>query len=152
MSAKRMWLRLAALGVSLALALGVAATGSAQAPGEGGSSGDGGTNPGGCYCSSGNFTCNMFHCPPPYVHCQESGPCIKFCCGCPRPVCCPCNLPNWGYNQVSWRPWPWPPSFGQCAVPGPAAYVPMASTERQSLPPANGVDGPMPKKVGLILP
>src|SRR5437660_1580852 len=37
------------------------------------------------------------HCPPPFCHTQEGPPCIHYKCGCPRPVCDPCNLPHYGY-------------------------------------------------------
>jgi len=40
----------------------------------------------------GLFGCCCEPCPHPYVHCQEGPPCIKFKCGCPKPVCYPCNL------------------------------------------------------------
>jgi hypothetical protein len=67
-------------------------------------------------------------CPPHYVHCQEKGPKIKFKCGCPRPVCPPCDSPWFGYYPTCWSPWgagcpncpsqnpPWVPE-GHAAVP-----------------------------------
>ena len=67
--------------------------------------------------------CQRLHCPPPLHHCMERPPCIKFMCGCPRPVCNPCNAPNWGYFQPCWVPWPWPPDWSHCPVPPPATMV-----------------------------
>jgi hypothetical protein len=46
------------------------------------------------------------HCPPPYYHCQEAPPCIKFKHACPRPVCPPCDSPFFGYYPTCWRVWP----------------------------------------------
>jgi len=38
------------------------------------------------------------HCPPPYYHCQEGPPKIKFKQGCPRPVVHPCDTSDfYGY-------------------------------------------------------
>jgi hypothetical protein len=52
---------------------------------------------------------------------MERPPCIKFRCGCPKPVCCPSEAPNWGYFQNCWRPWMWPPDYSHCPVPPPGA-------------------------------
>src|SRR5271169_1021774 len=56
--------------------------------------------PCGGVCETG--CCQRFHCPPPFVHCQERPPCIVIRCGCPRPVCNPCMSPNFGYFQTCW--------------------------------------------------
>jgi hypothetical protein len=72
-------------------------------------------------CASG--TCQTLHCPPWFHHCQERPPVICIHCGCPRPVCNPCNLPNFGYFQTCWTPWPLPPDWSHCNRPVPAAYV-----------------------------
>jgi len=72
-------------------------------------------------CESG--ICQRFHCPPPFHHCMERPPCIRIHVGCPRPVCNPCNLPNFGYFQTCWTPWPLPPDWSHCKVPPPAAMV-----------------------------
>jgi hypothetical protein len=48
------------------------------------------------------------HCPPPYVHCTERPPNIRFKCVCPRPVCVPCDQEFWGYYPTCWRRWPAP--------------------------------------------
>src|SRR5947207_14793921 len=48
--------------------------------------------------------CQMFCCPPAYKHCQERPPRICIQCGCPKPVCCPSDAPNWGYFQTCWPP------------------------------------------------
>lgn len=58
--------------------------------------------------------CTCEKCPPPYVHCQEGPPCIKFKCSCPKPVCNPCNLRSWGYYENCWHPWPYPPNWSHC--------------------------------------
>jgi hypothetical protein len=87
-------------------------------------------------CETGS--CLHTHCPPPFKHCMHGPPCIKFKCGCPLPVCPPCNAPNWGYYQPCWRPWPWPPNWAHCPYPVPAAQVapcPHAPTSTSGLPP-----------------
>ncbi len=63
-------------------------------------------------------------CPPKYVHCMEMPPCVKYKCGCPRPVCDPCSLPHFGYFQTCWQPWPYPPDWTHCPVPPPGALIP----------------------------
>jgi hypothetical protein len=68
--------------------------------------------------------CNNFHCPPPYIHCQERPPCIKFRHACPRPVCDPCHLPHAGYYRPCWQPWPYPPDWSHCKVPPPSVALP----------------------------
>ena len=67
--------------------------------------------------------CQRWHCPAPYVHCQERPPRICIKKACPRPVCLPCQAPNWGYYQPCWRPWPWPADLSHCPYPTPAALV-----------------------------
>lgn len=67
--------------------------------------------------------CPKFHCPPRLQHCLEGAPRLHFRCGCPRPICNPCNLPNWGYYQACWNPWPWQHNWSHCPVPPPAALV-----------------------------
>jgi hypothetical protein len=68
--------------------------------------------------------CPRHHCPPPYVHCTESPPCIKFKCAYPKPVCPPdWDTPGWGYFEPSWRPWPWQRNHAHCPVPTPAALA-----------------------------
>ena len=86
--------------------------------------------PGGCQGGAvlgapcGSPHCHRQDCPPPYTHCMEGPPKIKFKKGCPRPVCPPaCETPNWGYFQPCWRPWPWPPDWSHCPYPVPAAVV-----------------------------
>lgn len=63
-------------------------------------------------------------CPPPFCHYQEGHPRIHIKCACPKPVCPPCDAPNWGYFQPCWRPWPWPPDWTHCPVAVPAAMLP----------------------------
>ncbi len=121
-------------------------------------------------------SCNHRHCPPAFKHCQEGPPHIHFGHGCPHPVANPCDLPNWGYYETCWNPWPFPPNWNHCPAPPPAAYVhlnaygtvpslrmpqaapPMPPPMPQSLPPVRnavpmqpGVDGldelPPPRKL-----
>ena len=73
-----------------------------------------------------NFMGHLFqhhHCPPPFVHCQEGPPNIKYKHACPRPVCNPCDLPHYGYFQPCWRPWPFPPDWSHCPEVPPAALI-----------------------------
>jgi hypothetical protein len=84
-----------------------------------------------CGTGSGTTHCLRILCPPAYRFCLHGAPCIKFKCGCPLPVCPPCDAPNWGYFQPCWRPWPWPPNTAHCPYPTPAALVapcPQAAT------------------------
>ena len=76
--------------------------------------------------------CPCTHCPPGLYHCTEGRPCIKFKKGCPRPICNPCNRPNWGYFQPCWVPWPWPPDWSHCPVQPPAATVVITPTHQQA--------------------
>jgi hypothetical protein len=91
----------------------------AQAPAPGCSTGT---------CSTGCNTCGpsgcqFFHCPPALKWCMEGKPRICFMPGCPKPICCPCEAPAWGYYQKCWTPWPWPPDWSHCAVPPLASQV-----------------------------
>ena len=81
--------------------------------------------------------CDCEKCPPPYVHCQPGPPHLKYKHACPKPVCGPCELEGWGYYQNCWRPWPLPPNFARCGVPGPAAVAPpgpLAAPEPRKMP------------------
>ena len=62
-------------------------------------------------------------CPPPYIHCAEGPPCIKFKCACPKPVCDPCSLEHYGYYQTCWRPSSFQPDWSHCPVPAPAIVL-----------------------------
>jgi hypothetical protein len=110
-------------------------------------------------CSSGS--CQRRDCPPWFHHCQERPPVICIKCGCPRPVCNPCILPNFGYFQTCWTPWPLPPDWGHCPVTPPAAYVQLgqpaavpgipstAPTQKLRPAPSTGLDfTPLPKGSG----
>jgi hypothetical protein len=69
----------------------------------------------------GTKCCHL--CCPHYHHCAE-GPvhiCFHHCCA--KPVCNPCDVPHWGVWQKCWSPWPWPPDWGHCPTPPPAAQV-----------------------------
>jgi hypothetical protein len=102
------------------------------------------------YCSGGQ--CQVFHCPPWYHHCQERPPiiCIKF--GCPRPVCNPCGLPNFGYYPTCWTPWPLPPNWGHCPITPPAAYVQLAGPLAYPGAPNTGPSVRMQTPPGAIAP
>jgi hypothetical protein len=86
-------------------------------------------------CGTSCATCQRIHCPPHFYHCVERPPVICWKFGCPRPVCNPCELPNFGYFQTCWTPWPFPPDWSHCRVPPPAAYVQLPQ------PPLPGVPG-----------
>src|SRR5436190_9501187 len=77
-----------------------------------------------------NCDCNRDCCPPPYRYVYEGAPCIKFKCGCPKPICDPCHLPHYGYYQTCWGPWPFPPNWDHCPVPPPAALAPSIPPKR----------------------
>lgn len=80
--------------------------------------------PGCATCGTAPITCQScqwLHCPPAYKHCQEGPPCIHWHCGCPHPVCNPCDLPHAGYFETCWYPWPYPAT--QCVPPTPASLV-----------------------------
>jgi hypothetical protein len=62
-------------------------------------------------------------CCPKFHHCAEAPVRIHFGHACAKPVCNPCDLPHWGYYQKCWNPWPWPPDWGHCPTPPPAAHV-----------------------------
>jgi len=75
-------------------------------------------------CASCTSTrCQSHHCPPALKHCAEGAPRICVRLGCPKPICNPCNQPNWGYYETCWRPWPWPADYSHCAVVPPAATI-----------------------------
>lgn len=78
---------------------------------------------GSCSTCGGHGLCPRQHCPPPYKHCMEGPPRLRFRKGCPAPVCSPCDAPNWGYFQPCWNPWPWPPDWSHCPTIPPAATV-----------------------------
>jgi hypothetical protein len=76
-------------------------------------------------------SCVWLNCPPCSTYWSESGPKISVQCGCPKPVCCPSDAPNWGYYQRSWRPWPWAPAapllppLSEAAMPSAPHVVPL---------------------------
>jgi hypothetical protein len=63
------------------------------------------------------------HCPPAFKYIFEGAPHIHWHRGCPHPICNPCDLPNWGYYETCWTPFPFPPNWSHCPTPPPAAYV-----------------------------
>ena len=70
-----------------------------------------------------NCNCQTECCPPYFKYRFEGAPKIKFKHGCPKPICNPCEMPNWGYYQTCWAPWPWPPDYSHCPTPTPASQV-----------------------------
>jgi len=72
--------------------------------------------------AGGFLTCRE-KCPPPFVHCQEGPPRLKFKCACPKPVCDPCNLEHYGYYQTCWRPWSFPPDARHCPEALPSVVI-----------------------------
>lgn len=67
--------------------------------------------------------CQTHHCPPAFKHCYEGAPHIHWKRGCPHPICNPCDLPHFGYFETCYSPWPFPPNWGHCPTPVPAAFV-----------------------------
>jgi hypothetical protein len=78
--------------------------------------------------------CQSHHCPPPLQHCQERPPVIRVKCGCPKPICNPCNQPNWGYYETCWTPWPFEPNYNHCLVVPPAATIALSGPHNPSTP------------------
>ncbi len=96
-------------------------------------------------CATGH--CQRFCCPPVLKWCMEGAPRICFQHGCAKPVCCPCEAPNWGYYQKCWTPWPWPPDWSHCPVPPPASQVfpgMIPASQAVNLPDATG---PAPRRL-----
>jgi hypothetical protein len=89
-------------------------------------------------CCNNCVQCQRFDCPPCYKWCHEGGPRIWVQCGCPKPVCCPSNAPNWGYFPTCWRPWPWPPDWSHCYGNPPAAQIVPPMADARMLPPESG--------------
>jgi hypothetical protein len=92
-------------------------------------------------------------CPPPYCHHQEGPPRIKFKCGCPRPVCPPCDSEFFGYYPTCWRPWgmvsncpdiypPWVPK--PPPGPPPGVYAPLAPYQGVPYPDGDEVPPELP--------
>ena len=78
--------------------------------------------------------CQTHHCAPPLRHCQEGPPRIHGSHGCPRPICDPCTMPNWGYSDTCWQPWPFPPDWSHCPTVPPAALVFLNPNAGQQMP------------------
>jgi len=94
------------------------------------------------------------HCPPALKYIYEGGPKIHWHCGCPHPICNPCDLPNWGYHETCWTPWPFAPNWSHCPTPPPAAFVqlnPFANMNPQGAPPVRTTPAP-PQNLPLRLP
>jgi hypothetical protein len=78
--------------------------------------------------------CQTHHCPPAFKYCYEGAPRIHWTRGCPRPICNPCDLPNWGYYETCWSPYPFPPNWSHCPTLPPAAFVNLSPYVNPNLP------------------
>lgn len=56
------------------------------------------------------------HCPKT-TFCRPLEPRIRYKSVCPKPICDPCSMENYGYYPTCWHPWPFPPNYGHCEVP-----------------------------------
>jgi hypothetical protein len=108
--------------------------------------------------SAGIFGGCCQKCPPPYIHCQEGCPRIRFKCACPRPICGPCELEHNGYYPTCWQPWPYPPDYSHCPTPPPGFMVPegpLVTTpgpQVPQVPPEKGPALPVPKRMNGASP
>jgi hypothetical protein len=102
----------------------------------------GGWGPSSCGSCSMPMGCQTHHCPPPLSHCQEGAPIIRVKCGCPKPICNPCDQPGWGYFETCWTPWPWPPNYSHCPVLPPAATIALSGPQNQNYPYYGGQPAP----------
>lgn len=86
-------------------------------------------------CNTCTTGCQWLHCPPAFKYCYEGPPRIHWHCGCPHPICNPCDLPHFGYWETCWSPYPnFPPTYGYCITPPPAAYVNLNPLVHPNLP------------------
>jgi hypothetical protein len=105
-------------------------------------------------CGAG---CQTNHCPPAFRYTVEGPPRIHWHCGCPHPICNPCDLPHWGYYETCWNPYPFPPNWTHCPSPPPAAFVTLNPLVHPNLPtvvtPRNTFGPPQPLPNGpIVLP
>jgi hypothetical protein len=56
--------------------------------------------------------------------CMPKPPKLCYKCVCPKPLCDPCDLPNYGYYQTCWRPWLQQVDWSHCPVPPPTVLAP----------------------------
>jgi hypothetical protein len=84
--------------------------------------------------SSCNTCAPSHHCPPAYKHRYEGAPHIHWHHGCPHPICPPCELPHFGFYETCWSPFPFPPTWGHCLTPPPAAFVTLNPLVHPSIP------------------
>ena len=66
---------------------------------------------------------HQIFCPKTTV-CIPKPPKLKYKCVCPKPVCDPCSLPNYGYYPSCWRPWMQQVDYSHCPVPPPTVLAP----------------------------
>lgn len=117
-----------------------------------------GVSMGGSCGPSCGTACQTHHCPPAYKHCYEGAPHIHFRRGCPHPICNPCDLPHFGYFDTCWSPYPFPPSWGHCLTPPPAAFVNLDPYYNPNMPkqrppvvlPQPGTTVPTPRPMSTV--
>jgi len=64
-------------------------------------------------------------CCPHFSYPYTKPPCIHYKCHCNQKcICDPCNLPNYGYYPVCWRPWGLEVDYSHCPVPPPTVQAP----------------------------
>jgi len=105
-------------------------------------------------CGAG---CSTHPCPPAFKYTVEGPPHIHWHCGCPHPICNPCDLPHWGYFETCWNPYPFPPNWTHCPSPPPAAFVTLNPLVNPNLPavvaPRNTFGSPQtPPNAPMTLP
>ncbi len=88
---------------------------------------------------------------PVFDYCLEKAPKMKHHKVCPKPVCDPCTLEHYGYYPTCWHPWPFPPDYSHCPLPGPflapGSPVPPLATPQPGSPPGGEVLPPPMKGV-----
>lgn len=79
---------------------------------------------------------------------QDGTSFLKIHQGCPKPICSPCDMQNWGYYQTCWTPWPFPPDYSHCRMPCAAESVQPMPPAAAATPPARGTPMPVARKSG----
>jgi hypothetical protein len=95
-----------------------------------------------CAGSDCGHSCQTHHCPPAFKYCFEGPPHIHWKCGCPHPICNPCDLPHFGYFEPCWSPWPFPANLAHCPTPPPASFI--------NLSPYVNPPAPAPRTPGML--
>jgi hypothetical protein len=68
-------------------------------------------------------------CAPSYRPVVDGPPRIDWKRGCSRPICNPCDLPQWGYFDC-WTPWPYAPNWTKDPPPPLATPNPLLTPIR----------------------